>query len=112
MSDFDDTGVCSFASYVSDSFDETVSKDIAEAYKPYDDWLKSVPSDLLKRRNEQADVLFRRMGITFAVYGEQSGVERLIPFDPIPRILSNADVARQLFLDFLTIIFRPAKTDF
>lgn len=94
MSDFDDTGVCSFASYVSDSFDETVSKDIAEAYKPYDDWLKSVPSDLLKRRNEQADVLFRRMGITFAVYGEQSGVERLIPFDPIPRILSNAEWER------------------
>ena len=46
---------------------------------------------MLKRRNEQADILFRRMGITFAVYGEQSGVERLIPFDTVPRILSNCE---------------------
>ncbi len=88
--------VFSLKSYFSDAFDEMVCKDgkISEAYREYDDWLRAVPEDLLKRRNEQADVLFRRMGITFAVYGEQSGVERLIPFDPVPRILSNAEWTR------------------
>ena len=31
--------------------------------------------------------MFHRLGITFAVYGEESGAERLIPFDIIPRII-------------------------
>lgn len=86
-----DEGEYGLGSYVSGSFDEMMSNGITEAYKLYGNWLKTVPPDLLKRRNEQADILFRRMGITFAVYGEQSGVERLIPFDPVPRILSNCE---------------------
>lgn len=79
-----------FKAYVSDSYDEMISgdKQIAEAYKLYDDWLRRQPAETLEQRNKQADVLFRRMGITFAVYGEQAGVERLIPFDPVPRIIA------------------------
>ncbi len=79
-----------FEAYVSDSYDEMITSDrqIAEAYKLYDDWLKHQPPETLEQRNKQADILFRRMGITFAVYGEQAGVERLIPFDPVPRIIA------------------------
>lgn len=81
-----------FDAYLPTSYDEmkTLGGDISEAYKKYAQWFERQPEGLLGQRNEQADVLFRRMGITFAVYGEQTGVERLIPFDPIPRIVSHA----------------------
>src|SRR5579871_171963 len=35
----------------------------------------------------RAEIMFRRMGVTFNVYGEQRGVERIFPFDPIPRVI-------------------------
>ena len=46
----------------------------------------SLPERLAQKRAE-ADALFHRVGITFAVYGENAGTERLIPFDIVPRIL-------------------------
>ena len=77
--------------YAPASYDEMKNAfgSVTEAYARYAAWLAEQPDDILKRRSEQADILFRRMGITFAVYGEQSGVERLIPFDPIPRIVAG-----------------------
>jgi uncharacterized circularly permuted ATP-grasp superfamily protein len=45
----------------------------------------------LEQRAREAELLFRRIGITFAVYGEAEATERLIPFDVIPRILSAAE---------------------
>ena len=62
---------------------------IREPYQTYDTWLRRQPADSLGHRHRQADMLFRRIGITFAVYGDTSGKERLIPFDIIPRILSK-----------------------
>ena len=59
---------------------------------PYDElarWLKEVPPDVLDYRRREAELLFRRIGITFAVYGEADSTERLIPFDVIPRIISG-----------------------
>ena len=50
-------------------------------------WMTEVPRDLLKVRQAEAEALFRRIGITFAVYGEGGDPERLIPFDLIPRVL-------------------------
>jgi uncharacterized circularly permuted ATP-grasp superfamily protein len=45
----------------------------------------------MANRREEAEVIFRRVGITFAVYGDKdedgAGTERLIPFDLIPRII-------------------------
>ncbi len=60
---------------------------IRAAYHRYNEWLSSVPLEQLADKHRYADMLFRRLGITFAVYGEESGVERLIPFDVVPRIL-------------------------
>jgi uncharacterized circularly permuted ATP-grasp superfamily protein len=51
-------------------------------------WLEHVRPDLLNVRQREAEVLFRRIGITFAVYGDPEAQERLIPFDIIPRILA------------------------
>ncbi len=78
------------------AFDEMKSSDggVRSPYKAYENWLLSVPPDLLPRKNEQADTLFRRLGITFAVYGDEEGTERLIPFDPIPRIIAAAEWKR------------------
>ncbi len=44
-------------------------------------WLERVKPDLLNLRQREAEVLFRRIGITFAVYGDPEAQERLIPFD-------------------------------
>ncbi|MCU0839591.1 MAG: circularly permuted type 2 ATP-grasp protein [Rhodospirillales bacterium] len=60
---------------------------IRGAYRAYEEWLRGTPIELLIERHQQADLIFRRLGITFSVYGSEEGVERLIPFDIIPRIL-------------------------
>jgi len=64
---------------------------IRDHYKIYDEWLARQPGDTMAKRREEAEMIFRRVGITFAVYGEKNeegtGNERLIPFDLIPRII-------------------------
>ncbi len=64
---------------------------IRDHYKIYDEWLARQPGDMMRKRREEAEMIFRRVGITFAVYGAKdedgSGTERLIPFDLIPRII-------------------------
>lgn len=56
-------------------------------YQAYGQWLDNLPSERLARKKAEADLTFHRLGITFAVYGEQEGTERLIPFDLLPRII-------------------------
>jgi uncharacterized circularly permuted ATP-grasp superfamily protein len=64
---------------------------IRPAYAELSQWLAEVPPDVLDYRRREAELLFRRIGITFAVYGEADAQERLIPFDVIPRILSGSE---------------------
>ncbi|KAF0115324.1 MAG: hypothetical protein FD149_1605 [Rhodospirillaceae bacterium] len=64
---------------------------VRPAYTQYQKWLAVTPGEQLFQRHQQADLLFRRIGITFAVYGDNMGAERLIPFDIIPRILTAED---------------------
>src|SRR5438105_12971508 len=75
------------------AFDEMTGVDggIRPAYAELSQWLGDVPPDLLEHRRREAELLFRRIGITFAVYGEADAQERLIPFDVIPRVLSAAE---------------------
>ena len=54
-------------------------------------WLSQTPPDILRSRQSQADLLFRRIGITFAVYGDKDSTERLIPFDLVPRLISRPE---------------------
>lgn len=54
-------------------------------------WLDTTPPDILRKRQEEAELLFRRIGITFAVYGDAAGEERLIPFDIVPRVLTRPE---------------------
>ncbi len=65
--------------------------DVREHYKRYAQWLSKQPPDVMQARRAEAEMIFRRVGITFAVYGAKdeggAGNERLIPFDLIPRII-------------------------
>ena len=54
-------------------------------------WLESMPPEVVEEKRREADLLFHRVGITFAVYGDEQGAERLIPFDTIPRIIPDAE---------------------
>jgi uncharacterized circularly permuted ATP-grasp superfamily protein len=65
--------------------------DLRTAYQELSRWLKETPPDALEYRRQEAELLFRRIGITFAVYGDSEAQERLIPFDVIPRILSGKE---------------------
>jgi uncharacterized circularly permuted ATP-grasp superfamily protein len=60
-------------------------------YQGYDEWLKATSPERIARKRAEADLAFHRVGITFAVYGEEAGKERLIPFDIIPRIIPSAE---------------------
>jgi len=70
-------------------YDEMVDpvQGVRPHYQPFDGWLKSQPADMLAAKRAESDLTFRRVGITFAVYGDDAGTERLIPFDIIPRII-------------------------
>ena len=60
---------------------------VRQHYQPFADWLARTPPDRIAQKQAEADIMFHRVGITFAVYGEESGTERLIPFDIVPRII-------------------------
>jgi uncharacterized circularly permuted ATP-grasp superfamily protein len=61
---------------------------VRAAYSDIARWLDSLPEGQLGIKSEEAELLFRRMGITFLVYGREGSNERLIPFDVIPRVFS------------------------
>ncbi|MBL0727107.1 circularly permuted type 2 ATP-grasp protein [Piscinibacter sp. HJYY11] len=79
------------------SFDEmqATSTSVRDHYRVYDRWLAQQPRDVMRSRREEAEMIFRRVGITFAVYGAKdedgSGTERLIPFDLIPRVIPASE---------------------
>src|SRR5207248_5388195 len=75
------------------AFDEMKGADgkLRPAYGELARWLAEIPPDVLDYRRREAELLFRRIGITFAVYGEADAQERLIPFDVLPRILAAAE---------------------
>jgi uncharacterized circularly permuted ATP-grasp superfamily protein len=72
------------------AFDEMTLAEggVRAPYEQLSRWLNELPSEVLDYRRREAELIFRRIGITFAVYGEAEAQERLIPFDVIPRIIS------------------------
>ncbi len=58
-------------------------------YNSFANWLEATSPDVIARKRREADLVFHRVGITFAVYGDtQANAERLIPFDIVPRIIA------------------------
>src|SRR5258708_17283506 len=60
-------------------------------FRALGEWLAETPADRVAEKRREADLLFHRVGITFAVYGDEAGAERLIPFDTIPRVIPRAE---------------------
>ncbi len=85
-------------------FDEMLLDDVARDFKnstlarshyqQFSTWLAKQGDGYLSARREEADLMFRRVGITFAVYGESGGTERTIPFDIVPRIFPASEWSR------------------
>ena len=79
------------------AYDEMRAADqqVRGQYQVYQRWLEQQPRELMQARRGEAEMIFRRVGITFAVYGAKdedgSGTERLIPFDLIPRVIPQAE---------------------
>ena len=57
-------------------FDEMHGTDftVRPAFRRISDWLDRLPAEEFARKRAEADMLFRRLGITFLVYGDESGV--------------------------------------
>jgi uncharacterized circularly permuted ATP-grasp superfamily protein len=88
-------------------FDEMniADQQVRAHYRIYQDWLQRQPNATMQARREEAEMIFRRVGITFAVYGAKDddaqtseggngGTERLIPFDLIPRVIPQHEWAQ------------------
>ncbi len=83
------------------AFDEMYDGDdhVRAHYREFERWLSEQTPDAMQFKRAEADLVFRRVGVTFAVYGDQDGKngeaaeanERLIPFDVVPRIIPAAE---------------------
>ena len=79
-----------------DGYDEMLLPDgtARPHYLAYQEWIGSRSAESMQRKRAEADLIFRRTGIMFSVYGDETGTERLIPSDVVPRILSADDWSR------------------
>src|SRR3546814_14370275 len=87
---------------------------------PYEEvasWLENTPHDELLQRQDAAETIFRKSGITFAAYGADAAEERIIPFDIVHRVIYSDEWARfergleqgvSETTGFLSVIFVPA----
>ena len=81
----------------SDYFDEMLNRSQRDGdwtrapYQILSDWLEGQDPRQLQKEAKRAQDIFRSIGITFNVYGESAGQERLIPFDVVPRILTATE---------------------
>ena len=76
-----------------DHYDEmhAAPGEVRSHYRALSQWLAETPPERVMEKRREADLLFHRVGITFAVYGDAQGAERLIPFDTIPRIIPRRE---------------------
>ncbi len=74
-------------------FDEMLlgTDGVRAPYSEYEKWFSQEDPARLTKKSKEAEAFFRRIGITFNVYGQAAAQERLIPFDLIPRIISNRE---------------------
>ena len=78
------------------AFDEMSPENtgLRRPYAGYESWLREQDPARLTEKMSDAERVFRKTGITFAVYGEEEAAERLIPFDIVPRIISGQEWRR------------------
>lgn len=93
----DRTGqMAALANYKLDgAYDEmfAAEKDLHPHYSPLVELLTDLPQTEIQRRKQEADLSFLNQGITFTVYGQEEGTERIFPYDLLPRIITAAEWA-------------------
>src|SRR5687768_7801421 len=75
------------------AFDEAVDGDgrVREHYAPLAGTYDGLDADTRARRQRAAELFFRNRGTTFTVYGEKAGIDRVFPFDSVPRVLPGPE---------------------
>jgi uncharacterized circularly permuted ATP-grasp superfamily protein len=74
-------------------FDEAVAPagEIRDAYARLARNLGEISPEEMARKKRAIDLFFLNRGTTFTVYSEEVGIDRILPFDPIPRIIDGAE---------------------
>ena len=83
-----------FSNYIFDvAFDEMLGPDGRPRphYQELYHRLLEMPAETLYQRQQAANTAFLNQGITFTVYGDDEGTERIWPYDPLPRIITNEE---------------------
>ncbi len=83
-----------FSNYKTEGFFDEMFNGNAQL-RPHYKQLFACVNELSKKdfaqKRQAVDLTFLRMGVTFTVYGDQEGTERIFPFDLIPRIIPNKE---------------------
>ena len=76
-----------------DNFDEMFAAGgaVREHYLRVLETFTSLPADEIRRRKHSADMSFLNQGITFTVYGDEEGTERIFPYDLLPRVITGPE---------------------
>ena len=71
------------------AYDEAISEtgEPREHYRALAETCGSLTPEALVRRQRAADLFFLHRGTTFTVYGERTGIDRIFPFDSVPRVI-------------------------
>jgi len=75
------------------SFDEMLDEhgETRAHYRKYRNLLQEVTAEEFEHRRQSVDLAFLRQGITFNVYGDEQGAEKIFPFDLVPRIIPASE---------------------
>src|SRR3954467_6568311 len=83
-----------FSEYALDHCYDEMFDASGEARAPYRAMyrrLLELPPSELQRRQQDADSAFLHQGVTFTVYGDTQGTERIFPYDLLPRVITAAE---------------------
>lgn len=84
-----------FSSYdfLSDTWDEMFTNDHAlrEQYEIISNYLQYTSTEELSKKEELSKQLFMHQGVTFTVYNDEKGIEKIFPFDILPRIITSKE---------------------
>ncbi len=74
-------------------YDEMVASDGSTRphYRKFRSLFESLPPEEFSQRRQSVDLSFLRQGITFNVYGDAQGAEKIFPFDLVPRIIPASE---------------------
>src|SRR5688572_2513935 len=74
------------------TWDEMYSNnDLREQYRNVVEYMEQLSIDELNKKEEMAKQLFMTQGVTFTVYTSGEGIEKIFPFDIIPRIITSKE---------------------